>query len=86
MQVAFTMVDELVDLRPKQEKDSYFDVVDVDIAYNESTIEYRDRRYMGSAVEKAGYVCCGLWSVHCKLYPYVYVLHPRIFCGEFYAF
>ena len=63
VQVGFSMVDELCDLKPKQEKDSFFDVVDVDIAYNESTIEYRDRRYTGSAVEKAEYVCCGLWSV-----------------------
>jgi len=64
------MVDELCDFSPKLDKDSFFDIVDVDIAYNESSIEYRDRHYQGSAVETTEHVCCGLWSVFINQFIY----------------
>ena len=50
-QAALTMVDELCDLSPKLEKDSFFDGVDVDIAYNDTWAKHRARHYRGSAVE-----------------------------------
>jgi len=55
------MVDELCDLSPKLEKDGFFDSVDVDIAYNQSSLEYRDRHYKGSAVDATETGAWGLW-------------------------
>jgi len=65
VQVAFTMVDELCDFSPKLVQDDFFNVVDVDIAYNQSSVEYRDRHYQGSAdVHRSrGFHCCGSRSV-----------------------
>ena len=57
------MVDELCDLSPKLEKDGFFDSVDVDIAYNQSSLEYRDRHYKGSAVDATETGAWGLWWV-----------------------
>ena len=62
VQVAFTMVDELCDWSPTLYPDNFYDVVDVDIPYNKSTVEYRDKHYRGSAdVEEV--TCCGCRSV-----------------------
>jgi len=64
VQVAFNMADELCDLSPPLDKDTFFDAVDVDIAYTASSAEYRDRRYQGSAVDSTDFDCWGLWSVY----------------------
>ena len=59
------MVDELCEVSPRQEKDSFWDDVDVDIAYNVSSVEYRHRHYQGSADVEASEErdCFGFWSV-----------------------
>jgi len=74
------MVDELSDVAPKQERDSFWDDVDVDIAYNEGSIEYRDRHYQGSAdVETLEWDCCGLWSVfNCYLFSLLHEVNEAL--------
>jgi len=63
-QVAFTMVDELCDLKPEQKQDQFFNVVDVDIPYNKESVLYRGKHYQGSAEqESTKWNCSCLWSV-----------------------
>ena len=63
VQIGFNMVDELRDIVPELEKDGFFNVVDVDIPYNDRTEKYRDRHYQGSAVEEEKWDCWGWRSV-----------------------
>lgn len=51
MKDAFTIVDELCDYSPPLERDKFFNIIDVDIRYNDKSEKYHLPPFQGSAAE-----------------------------------